>query len=67
LFIRFRLTITPPLPPDAMGAAQAKGRERYDKFIVALARPLNQSSDFFDEITLAIVRADRSPEDTVGP
>jgi hypothetical protein len=30
LFIRFWLTITPPLPADAQAAAQLKGRQRYD-------------------------------------
>src|ERR1700736_1282810 len=38
LFIRFWLTITPPLPADAQASAQAKGRERYENFVDALAR-----------------------------
>jgi hypothetical protein len=29
LFVRFWLTITPPLPNDAQAAAQIKGRERF--------------------------------------
>ncbi|MGY3530712.1 ribbon-helix-helix domain-containing protein [Bradyrhizobium sp. USDA 4452] len=37
LFIRFWLTITPPLPNDAQAAAQAKGRERFEGFVEALA------------------------------
>jgi hypothetical protein len=50
LFIRFWLTITPPLPPEAQAAAQVKGRERYDGFIEALARRWNQGRSLFDEI-----------------
>src|SRR5258707_9766706 len=42
LFIRFWLTITPPLPADAQASAQAKGRERYENFVDAPARPLAQ-------------------------
>lgn len=40
LFVRFWLTANPPLPDTAMAAAQAKGRERYDAFVEALARRL---------------------------
>jgi hypothetical protein len=29
LFVRFWLTTTPPLPAEAQGAAQLKGRQRY--------------------------------------
>lgn len=50
LFVRFWLTITPPLPPDAQASAQAKGRERYEGFIEALGRRLNQGRTLLDEI-----------------
>jgi predicted transcriptional regulator len=40
LYIRAWLTATPPLPDGAQAAAQAKGRERYESFIVALGRRL---------------------------
>jgi type IV secretion system protein VirD4 len=50
LFVRFWLTITPPLPPDTQAAAQVKGRERYEGFIEALARRMNQGRSLFDEI-----------------
>lgn len=50
LFIRFWLTITPPLPPEAQATAQAKGRERYENFVEALARRWNQGRSLFDEI-----------------
>ncbi len=50
LFIRFWLTITPPLPNDAQAAAQLIGRERYDGFIEALGRRLQKGQSFLKEI-----------------
>ena len=41
LFVRFWLTANPPLPDAALAAAQAKGRERYNGFVEALARRLD--------------------------
>lgn len=41
LFVRFWLTANPPLPDSALASAQAKGRERYDGFVQALARRLD--------------------------
>ena len=35
LFVRFWLTITPPLPANAQAAAQVKGRERYEGFVLS--------------------------------
>src|SRR3546814_16233804 len=43
LFVRFWLTITPPLPNDDQGAAQIKGRERFDGFIEALGRRIGRA------------------------
>jgi hypothetical protein len=40
LFVRFWLTSNPPLPDASAAAAQAKGKERYDGFVEALARRL---------------------------
>jgi hypothetical protein len=50
LFIRFWLTITPPLPADAQASAQAKGRERYENFVDALARRLAKGQTLLQEI-----------------
>ena len=41
LFVRFWLTANPPLPDTATAAAQAKGKDRYDAFVGALARRLD--------------------------
>lgn len=50
LFIRFWLTITPPLPGEAQAAAQAKGRERFEGFIETLGRRLQKGQSFLREI-----------------
>ncbi|MBB4368268.1 hypothetical protein GGD63_001047 [Bradyrhizobium sp. cir1] len=50
LFIRFWLTITPPLPSDAQAAAQAKGRERFEGFVETLGRRLQKGQGFLREI-----------------
>ncbi len=50
LFVRFWLTITPPLPHDAQAAAHVKGRERYDGFIEALGRRLQKGQSLLQEI-----------------
>lgn len=50
LFVRFWLTITPPLPPDAQSAAQIKGRERYEGFVETLGRRLQKGQSFLKEI-----------------
>lgn len=50
LFVRFWLTITPPLPSDAQVAAQIKGRERYDGFIETLGMRLQKGQSFLREI-----------------
>jgi hypothetical protein len=50
LFIRFWLTITPPLPSDAQAAAQLKSRERFEGFVEALGRRLQKGQSFLREI-----------------
>lgn len=50
LFVRFWLTITPPLPSDAQAAAQIKGRERFEGFVDALGRRLQKGQSFLREI-----------------
>jgi predicted transcriptional regulator len=57
LFIRFWLTVTPPLPETAQAAAQAKGRERFDSFLEALGRRLSKGQSLWDEVS---VQRDRS-------
>ncbi|MGF1627278.1 MAG: CopG family transcriptional regulator [Alphaproteobacteria bacterium] len=66
LFVRFWLTITPPLPSDAQASAQAKGRDRYDGFIEALGRRLAQGRSLLQEIPEDVVhRVDALPVEAV--
>ena len=66
LFIRFWLTITPPLPSDAQATAQAKGHERYEGFIEALGRRLNQGRTLRDEIPMDVIRSDPASDEADG-
>jgi len=50
MFVRFLLTITPPLPPDDQAALQAKGQLRYEGFVEALGRRLQKGQSFLNEI-----------------
>lgn len=50
LYIRFWLTVTPPLAEDAERTAQTKGRERYDGFIQTLGRRLQKGASVLREI-----------------
>jgi hypothetical protein len=50
LFVRFLLSITPPLPPEAQAAAQAQGQQRYEGFIETLGRRLQKGQSLLNEI-----------------
>lgn len=66
LFIRFWLSATPPIPPEALASAQAKGRERYQNFIETLAQRLQQGKSLAREIPEDLfmsARAGRVDED----
>jgi hypothetical protein len=52
LFIRFWLTVTPPLPESAQSAAQAKGRERFDSFLETLGRRLAKGRSLLREVSM---------------
>src|SRR5712691_1663312 len=51
LFIRFWLTVTPPLPESAQAAAQAKGRERFESFLETLGRRLAKGQSLLREVS----------------
>lgn len=50
LFVRFWLTVTPPVPTEGYAAAQAKGRERFDGFVTTLGKQLQSGRSFLREI-----------------
>ena len=51
LFIRFWLTVTPPLPQSAQAAAQAKGRERFESFLETLGSRLAKGRSVLREVS----------------
>lgn len=51
LFIRFWLTATPALPEAHQAAAQAKGRERYERFVETLGRRLSKGPTLVSEVS----------------
>ena len=50
LFVRFWLTVTPPIPPEDQASAQAKGRERFAGFVDTLGKRVQQGRGFVDEV-----------------
>jgi hypothetical protein len=51
LFVRFWLSVTPPLPDDQQAAAQVKGRKRYEGFVQTLGRRFASGKSLLDEIS----------------
>jgi predicted transcriptional regulator len=64
LFVRFWLSVTPPLPDTAQPAAQAKGRERYEGFVEALGRRLAKGQSLAQEISKEVNPAESVPDRT---
>ena len=64
LFVRFWLTVTPPLPDTAQPAAQVKGRERYQGFVDALGRRLAKGQTLAQEISQEVTAKDMTPDRT---
>lgn len=62
LFIRFWLTATPALPEAHQAAAQAKGRERYERFVETLGRRLSKGPTLVREVS-----HDLGPTDGIEP
>ena len=50
VFVRFWLTVTPPLPPEAQAAAQAKAQQRFGMFVEALGERLQKGRSLLNEI-----------------
>ncbi len=64
LFVRFWLTVTPPLPDTAQPAAQAKGRERYEGFVEALGRRLAKGQSLAQEVSQDVAPKDGAADRT---
>ena len=57
LFIRFWLTSTAPLPATAMKAAQAMGRERWERFVESLNRRMENGPRLKTELSVDVARS----------
>lgn len=64
LFIRFWLTVTPPLPDSAQASARAKGAERFEGFLQSLGRRLATGDRFLKDLSRDI---DSRRDGTVDP
>lgn len=66
LFIRYFLTITPPLPETDQAAAHAIGRERFEVFAAQVGRRLALDQSLLSEVleTIADTRPDLFATDT---
>jgi predicted transcriptional regulator len=65
LFIRFWLISNAPLPDTALAAAQAMGKERWERFVESLSRRMEQGPRLAGELSQDIGLASdgsRSPE-----
>src|ERR1700719_4218148 len=63
LFIRFWLTVTPPLPAHAQAVSQVKGRERYESFVEALGRRLANGATLSQEIPNDVISSEPRDND----
>src|ERR1700676_2996212 len=66
LFVRFWLTVTPPLPDTAQSAAQAKRHERYEGFVEALGRRLSKGQTLAQEISRDVIPKNGTSDQTGG-
>ena len=61
LFIRFWLTSNPPLPETALPAAQAMGKERWERFVESLSRRMEMGPRLAKELSEDLGRSSRDP------
>ncbi|MBN9787666.1 MULTISPECIES: ribbon-helix-helix domain-containing protein [Bacteria] len=64
LFIRFWLTVMPPLPDSAQASARAKGTERFDGFLQTLGRKLATGDRFLKDLSRDIDSRRNRADDT---
>jgi len=69
LFIRFWLTITPPLPESAQASARAKGTERFENFLKTLGRRLATGDRFLKELSRDVAgsKAENNEQESKEP
>src|SRR5690606_25472323 len=55
LYVRYFLTVTPPVPKTEQDAARALGRERFEVFVAQIGRRLASDHRLFSEVLETIV------------
>lgn len=65
LYVRFWLSVTPPLPDEDQAVAQIKGRKRYEGFVETLGRRYASGKSLLDEFPedIRMPQADHSSDD----
>lgn len=61
LYVRFWLTVTPPMPESEQVAARKTGAERYEAFVEALGRRIAKGQNFLHEVNSAVERSQATP------
>jgi hypothetical protein len=67
LFIRFWLTVTPPLPDSAQASARPKGMERFKRFLQTFGRKLATGDRFLKDLSRDVFMNRNSVFEIVGP
>lgn len=62
LFVRFWLSVTPPLPDEDQAVAQVKGRKRYEGFVQTLGRRYASGKSLLDEIPEDVLASAKGKE-----
>ncbi|WP_143149266.1 CopG family transcriptional regulator [Hyphomicrobium sp. CS1BSMeth3] len=55
LYVRYFLTVTPPVPKTEQDAARALGRERFEVFVAQIGRRLASDHRLFSEVLESVV------------
>jgi len=58
LFIRYYLTVMPPLATSEKQAAQALGHERFESFVIQLSKRLRKKASFIHDVIEDIPKAE---------
>lgn len=59
LFVRYFMTVTPPVPPSQMDAARAQGSARFERFVETLGRDLRAGRRILQRAIDEIVAEER--------
>ena len=61
LFVRYQLTVTPPLPEADQGAARAVGQDRFQAFIDQIGRRMAGARSFSEDVRARVAAPEPRP------